>query len=317
VRTRRYFYRNVILDGHGFDYYARPLTILKGRLIALMVIGGAYAVYWYNHIAGAVLFGALFFLSPWVVNQASRFNARMTSYRNVRFGFAGSYGRAFLALCVWPILGVLTLGVLWPFASRQRNAYLMENYRYGATPFSGKPALEAFYDIYLAGFGLAVFAVVTAVLMVAIAAGIAHLSALSHPPAPGQVSPLPVVKMMGAIGLGYICFIIVALFVAGFIRAKIQNVIFASLRLNDHRFRSELSGWRYGWVILSNLVVSVATLGLMFPWSQIRLVRYVANRMTMMAASDLSGFASTAATEGSVAASELAFLEGLAVGIGT
>ena len=33
VRTRRYFYRNTLLDGHSFDYLADPKRLLIGYLI--------------------------------------------------------------------------------------------------------------------------------------------------------------------------------------------------------------------------------------------------------------------------------------------
>jgi uncharacterized membrane protein YjgN (DUF898 family) len=35
VRTNRYFYGNTRLGGSGFEYHAKPITILKGRLIAV------------------------------------------------------------------------------------------------------------------------------------------------------------------------------------------------------------------------------------------------------------------------------------------
>src|SRR5690349_16157554 len=43
VRRMRYFYGNTILDGHGFEYHAKPLQILKGRLI----IVAAYVVFFF------------------------------------------------------------------------------------------------------------------------------------------------------------------------------------------------------------------------------------------------------------------------------
>nr|HPQ96582.1 DUF898 family protein [Thiolinea sp.] len=38
VRTRRYFYGNTLLDGSSFEYHARPLAILKGRVIAVALL---------------------------------------------------------------------------------------------------------------------------------------------------------------------------------------------------------------------------------------------------------------------------------------
>ncbi|MGH7460351.1 MAG: DUF898 family protein, partial [Longimicrobiales bacterium] len=38
VRTEQYFYANTRLAGASFEYLARPLSILKGRLIAFAVV---------------------------------------------------------------------------------------------------------------------------------------------------------------------------------------------------------------------------------------------------------------------------------------
>src|SRR5215470_13047448 len=54
VRTRRYFYGNTRLDGVAFEYHARPIAILKGRLLALGVILGLSLINMRNPVAGAV-----------------------------------------------------------------------------------------------------------------------------------------------------------------------------------------------------------------------------------------------------------------------
>ena len=41
VRRLRYFYGSTLLDGHSFEYHAKPLAILKGRLIVF----AAYVVF--------------------------------------------------------------------------------------------------------------------------------------------------------------------------------------------------------------------------------------------------------------------------------
>src|SRR5690606_21680940 len=38
VRTKRYFYGNTELAGDNFEYHATPIQLLKGRLVALLVV---------------------------------------------------------------------------------------------------------------------------------------------------------------------------------------------------------------------------------------------------------------------------------------
>ena len=54
VRTNRYFYSHFQLDGEGFEYHAKPLEILKGRLIAVGLLLGYYFLGSLSLAAGAL-----------------------------------------------------------------------------------------------------------------------------------------------------------------------------------------------------------------------------------------------------------------------
>jgi len=315
VRTRRYFYRNTLVDGHGFDYHARPITILKGRIIAAVVIGGSYALFFWKPLIGLAVFLGWLLLAPWVLNLASRFNARMTSYRNVRFGFAGSYGSAFLATILWPIIGVLPLGLLLPVAMQRKAAYLMRNHRFGATPFRGAPSTGAFYAAYLQGFG---FMMLVGIILFAVTMALVMPTMLgTNLKDPAQMKLAIAHAQTISMVVNWVGTVFLVFFVAPFVHAKTRNAIFDALELGPHRFTSRMSGLGYGWMVFVNFIMSVLTLGLLYPWAQIRQARYVAERTTLYAATDLSEFQAAAEPDGSVAASELAALEGLAIGIGT
>ncbi|VAX05201.1 Thymidylate kinase, partial [hydrothermal vent metagenome] len=93
VRRVRYFYGNTHLDGHNFEYHANPKSILIGRII---VLGFLLLL---NVLSAITPFALLLLVPyliafPWIINKSMRFNARVTSYRNIRFNFAGSYWRA-------------------------------------------------------------------------------------------------------------------------------------------------------------------------------------------------------------------------------
>jgi len=120
VRTRRYFNGNTFVGGHAFEYHASPWRILIGRIIAASLLIGyelsvlvnpTYLLPW------IVIFGFTF---PWLVIASLRFNARNTSYRNVRFNFTGRYFEALVAYVIWPLAGFATLFLLIPAARRAR-----------------------------------------------------------------------------------------------------------------------------------------------------------------------------------------------------
>jgi len=110
VRTLRWFYGHTHLDGHSFDYHATGWRILKGRLLALLLIGLMAFLAVAHPLLRLVNLLALACLIPWVINASVRFQLRMTSWRNVRFDFSGAYGRAFWIYVGLPL--VLGLGVL-------------------------------------------------------------------------------------------------------------------------------------------------------------------------------------------------------------
>ncbi|WP_298439480.1 DUF898 family protein, partial [Geobacter sp.] len=91
VRKRRWFYGNTMLHGAPFDYLADPLALFRGWLIGaaaliLYSVGSRYSP------SLASLLGLSFFLAmPWLVVRSRLFNARNSTYRNVRFNFRPDY----------------------------------------------------------------------------------------------------------------------------------------------------------------------------------------------------------------------------------
>jgi uncharacterized membrane protein YjgN (DUF898 family) len=90
VRRVRYFYGHTYLDGHNLEYHAKPKSILIGRIIVVGILIVMNILVSIAPLAGVLVIFYLIAL-PWVINQAIRFNARVTSYRNVRFNFKGTY----------------------------------------------------------------------------------------------------------------------------------------------------------------------------------------------------------------------------------
>src|SRR5436189_5986764 len=73
VRKRRYLYAHTRLDGSGFEYHAAPIAILKGRVIALLLLGGFALSGHFLPEAQFLFIGLLVLIAPWVVVASSRF----------------------------------------------------------------------------------------------------------------------------------------------------------------------------------------------------------------------------------------------------
>ena len=72
VRRKKYFYNNTLIENVGFDYHAKPISILKGRLIAVALLVVAVV----NPILQSLVFLLIFIALPWLVVRGSIFNAR-------------------------------------------------------------------------------------------------------------------------------------------------------------------------------------------------------------------------------------------------
>ncbi len=84
VRNNQYFYGNTIIDGSSFNYTAKPISILKGRLIAVGILGVYSIVNQVSPMAGFALSLAFMPVIPWLITRSLAFNARNSMYRNIR-----------------------------------------------------------------------------------------------------------------------------------------------------------------------------------------------------------------------------------------
>ena len=171
VRRKKYFYNNTLIDNVGFDYHAKPISILKGRLIAvaLFILYGMSASI---HPALPAVFLLIFFIAlPWLVVRGSIFNARNTSHRGLRFDFIGTLGQAVKVFIGLPMLFLPTLGLIMPYVAHQKSQFLVNNHRFGLSQFDMQPVVKKYYKVYFIVMILPVFiAVIGIVAAIAIPA---------------------------------------------------------------------------------------------------------------------------------------------------
>lgn len=262
VRNKRYFYGNTTLDGASFSYSADPIKILIGRVIAfafllLYTFAGELSV-----IAGLLVSGLLIIFIPWVVCKSLRFNARYSQHRNVPFVFHGRLGEAALAYLLWPFLGLLTLGLLIPFAYYKQRQFIYGNHAYGTTRFDFRATVGGYYVIFLlmvAGWfgGLILWAIFAALV---------------------SFLALPLI-------------ILVYLWAFAYFTASMANLNYNNLYIKEHRFAADWKVSSYLWLLGSNTLGIIVTLGFFIPWARVRTAHYKAEHTRVWAQGDLDAFA--------------------------
>jgi len=152
VRRIKYFYNNTLIENVGFDYHAKPISILKGRIIAFVL----FALYAYGKSSSPILAGILVILFllalPWLIVRGSLFNARNTSHRGLRFDFKGTVSQAIRVYIGLPMLTFFTLGLIWPYISHEKSQFIMNSHRFGLSQFNMSRVVKQFYKVYLIVF---------------------------------------------------------------------------------------------------------------------------------------------------------------------
>ncbi len=278
VRRKRYLYSHTILDGTPFQYLARPIPILKGRLIAVAVATTYYlSTYLQPGTLPYVIAFAIPFL-PLLLRQSLAFNARNSAYRALTLRFEASYGRAAcVALLGGPglvfALGALTGAVpelylagiaglsfvTFPWWQKALRRFVVEHSSFGGQPGEMRARAREFLWIYVrAGFvmlggGLVLLAaVVPVVLALEAATGQDH-----------QATIVPLVLGYGG-----------TLLMIAYVRARTANLVWNATRLGPLRFHSTIRARKLMGIYLTNAVGILCSLGLLVPWAEVRTQRY-------------------------------------------
>ncbi len=260
VRNNRYFYSNLYLDGHNFEYLASPITILKGRIVAVVVFAIYIGLSQVSPLAAGGFTILLLIFTPWIAVRSMMFNHRMSAYRNVQFRFHGRWGEAAMALIVWPLIGIATIGIMYPYALLQINRFIVRNSTYGTTKFAFNATLKQYAVIVLVAIGILVLGggIIFAFTEVFDFAG---------------VLIIPV----------YVFFLI-------YTTVSFTNLYYNSVLLSEHGMEAELNFLPYAKVQLINFTLIVFTLGLYLPAAKVRKTKYFSDNISFIARGSLEGF---------------------------
>lgn len=323
VRTKRYFYGNTVLDGSAFDYHAKPLQILLGRLIAVVLLIAVTVGSYLHPLVPLISTLVLLVIVPWALWRSIKFNARMTSYRNVRFGFNGPLKWMYLYQFILPLLPVALLGgagaflisqtsgemgqvggvlvgvgilislLLAPWIQKLMSSYILNHYQYGKSQFSAKLSTGRFYGVLILAVLLGLLSLIIVAMVIA---GVGYLTGvlslemlenLNSENTKDAFSGLVVVGIVAFYGLAFT----VGFFFTAYVRARLRMHVFTRTLL-DRRvaFESTVTAKGLWWILFSNFLITIFTLGLGVPFAQVRMARYLANNTVVYAEEPLDQF---------------------------
>ena len=277
VRRMQYFHRNTYLNEASFDYHGTAIAILKGRIIAVTLFASYTIFLQFMPLVGLTIGLLIALVLPWLLVISFRFSLYNTSYRGLRFGFAGTIKSAYFAFLALPIFTLLTLYLLAPFTHQRIKAYQHNNSRFGQSAFSFNAGVGGFYKIYFVTF-----------LLLILIVGLFSLGAYSM--AKGNMANMPKEAIVGIIVAVYILLIIASLLIVPFFMSRIQNLVWNHTQLGEHRFSSTLTARGLAWIIFTNFFLIIFTMGLFKPFADIRIARYRIENMALLPAGNIEEF---------------------------
>lgn len=321
VRRLTYFYGNTHVHGSSFRYTARPIAILKGRVIAVIVFAVFYAVFNFYPAASLWALVALCVLFPVVVVLSTGFRLHNTMYRSMRFrferDFLGAY-RVFLVPLGIVILVTAVLYGMWEGSdmlaqieqqvaeSEEEVDFRREDMLFSIFFLALLPAIPyvqyalrrfmidrvhygsadgAFHAGAWAFYKvfLKLFALTLALIFgVGLLAG-ALMSGIGAEAAGEELTPEQMASVFALMIPLMILFYGIGFYLVGYMNARLANLTFNHAELGPLAFSATLRARDLGTIYLTNTLAIIVSLGLLVPWAQIRLAAYRARRVEALA----------------------------------
>jgi uncharacterized membrane protein YjgN (DUF898 family) len=314
VRMLRYFYGHTRVSNHPLDFHGEPRKMLRGHVLMGLLLLGYLLGGELSPLAGAIGGLALALLWPALFRSSMQFRMAHTSWRGMRFGFVGSLRGAYLYFAVPVVLalllvavtaaagpaqrpvvvgaGVLVLLALAPWFYWLLKRYQHDHYTYAQYRAELRTGAGPFYGIFIRTglVALVAGAVAGAVLGVAALVLGAELAGLfrrgpDQPPAApegGTLALLGGVVLLALVLMGAVQILVRACFTA-----QMQNLVWSRTGSRVFRFKSDLPMGRLMRLMFKNVLLTLLTAGLYYPFAKVEWVRLRVESMTLVSRASL------------------------------
>ena len=280
IRALRYLYSQSELEGDRFEFHGTGLELLFGFLKAIGIIAlifGSIVLMMYflpgiivKIIGGFVIILLILLLIPLAILLTIKYRFSRTSWRGVRFSFRGKT-KEFLKIYVKGFLFTLfTFGFYYYQFHYRTREYLINNLYFGDTKFEFDGDSKDLYKKYTFLFLITALVNVTFQL---------------------YERNLPNISIAGGLeNIGYL------IFVVGFIVLGIYWLKFFALRHNHYwnhtkfvtaRFNLNMNERDFVKLHVINYILLIFTLGIAYPFVEIRNIRFLLERLKLQGELDL------------------------------
>jgi len=207
---------------------------------------------------------------PWLVTQSAKFRARNTHWRGVHFDFAGRTADAMPWFVFLYLLVPFTLGLILPYIRKRQHAYMVNHLSAGGRPFETDPERFSYLGSGFKALAVGFFFVLLPTLFVG------HFINTQFGDPTADKSLFTIVLL----GLASLLPLFAYLSIRAVYRAYTRNILFKYTKFDgQHPLHSFADPLKLGWITLTNLALTVLTLGLFRPVALFRKHRYLATTM--------------------------------------
>ena len=310
VRTRRYLYENMELNGARFNYHASGGAIFISWIILSIIIVALCFIELTITQSDEAMFAPWVFMLfyPFMMVKSLSYHAAMTTLNGIRFGFQCSMLRAWWIMIGIPIVTALLLVVIFNGyihligAPSSIDAVIILIvcsvvfgmiviaavngivYRYWIDLFAKNASFGTNkFDVNIKTSKCVIISIISMVILIPFILVISRIIITSfHHILSGSPN-----GYMGMFTLAYLLYIVGIMLAFAYVFSALRNYTFNNLTLGDDiRFHSSLTFFGMAANLLLLAFGSLITLGLAYPWLKIRLIRYQANHTSLSGSLD-------------------------------
>lgn len=300
TRFRRYLWSHMRFEGTRFTYTGKGKELFLGFLLAMLILGLIFSGVGLVTVALAkshpalaafpiglayiglfILFGAAHF-------SAQRYRLSRTEWRGIRGGMEGSALRYGLNWLLYVVAVILTLSQAVPWMHVGLARWRINASRFGSAVFHCEGRARRLYLTWLATIvGYLLLLCLIAAIIVAIEWS--SLSQVFSGTLKGPAASLAIKRAVPVIVVGVLTFLIVSGLLATWYYTRLLRLILGNTTAivpgtTGHdmiRFGTTVTAGSLLWLVASNLLIALLTLGLGLPVVLHRYARYIA-RTTLM-----------------------------------
>ena len=311
ARARRiaYFQNNTLVGGDPLGFHADPWKMFRGYIIVLLLGLAYWAVTHFMPGLEWVALAVFMALWPALWRASLQFRLRNTSWRGVRFVFAGDLKSAYTSLLPF-FLPALVFVLFLPHAPVEDEAPVpqqarlammlvggvvlaftlmlpwllarIKRYQHGGYMFAQERTqlhtrTRGFYGVFFKTAGVSLLAALVGAAVLALAFYVGARGFFGEVAA-GQTKALLTLLVPLALGVVYL---LIPLVSGPYFGARFQDLLWNGTRSDRIRFQSALRFRSLFRVTLVNWLLIVCTLGLYWPFAKVRTARLKLEALTL------------------------------------